>query len=169
MDHPSFRLEMSPMTIPETTHDESLHLIHSPVAVIGTAADGVLGGLTCAWLTRVTTDPPRIVVAIAPERYTHGLLVVGGCFSVSILSEGQIDVGRLFGLHSRRERDKWSETDHVLLEGGVPALAECAARLLCRLVEKVPVGDHDLFVGEIIGSDVVSGPPALPMRGRDYA
>ncbi|MBC8425711.1 flavin reductase [bacterium] len=157
------------MAIPETPHDESLQLFHSPVAVIGAAVDGVLGGLTCAWLTRVTTDPPRVVVAIAPERYTYDLLVVGGCFSVSILSEGQVDVGRLFGLHSRRDRDKWSEINHVLLEGGVPALAECAARLLCRLVEKVSVGDHDLFVGEIIGSDVVSGPPALPMRGRDYA
>jgi flavin reductase (DIM6/NTAB) family NADH-FMN oxidoreductase RutF len=157
------------MTIPGTPHDESLQLMQSPVAVIGAAADGILGGLTCAWLTRVSTDPPRVVVAIAPERYTYGLLVVGECFSVSILGEGQTDVGRLFGLHSRRDRDKWSETDHVLLEGGVPALAECAARLLCRLIETVPVGDHDLFVGEIIGSDVVSGPPALPMRGRDYA
>ncbi len=157
------------MAIPATPHEDALHLINAPVAVIGAAADDVLGGLTCAWLTRVTSDPVRIVVSIAPERYTHRLLKVGGYFSISILREGQVDAGRLFGLHSRRDRDKWAEIDHVLLEGGVPALSDCAARLSCRLVERLLVGDHELFVGEVVTSEVVSGAPALPMRGRDYA
>lgn len=157
------------MTPAPTPHDPALSLIPAPVAVIGVVADGVAGGLTCAWLTRVTTDPPRLIVSVAPERHTYGLLRACGRFSVSVLREGQVDAGRLFGLHSGRDRDKWAEVDHILMDGEVPALADCAARLLCRLVDRISVGDHDLFVGEIVASEVVAGGPALPMRGRDYA
>ncbi len=157
------------MAPPTTPHDPVLNLVPAPVVVVGAAADGVLGGLTCAWFTRVTHDPPRLAVSIAPERFTHGLLDAGGLFSVSVPREEQVAEARLFGLHSRRDRDKWAEVDHVLLEGETPALADCAARLLCRVIERVGVGDHDLFIGEIVTSEVVAGGPALPMRGRDYA
>ncbi|MFO7609845.1 MAG: flavin reductase family protein, partial [Candidatus Krumholzibacteriia bacterium] len=73
------------------------------------------------------------------------------------------------GLHSRRERDKWAETPHVLLGGGVPALARCAARLLCALVGRFTTGDHDCLVGRVVEAEVVQGGPALPLRGADYA
>lgn len=151
-----------------TPFDAALQLFPAPVTVIGAAADGRRGGLTAAWVTRVSSDPALIAVAIAPSRHTHGLLRVGGAFSVSLLREGQVETARLFGLHSGRDRDKWAEVAHVELDG-VPALAACAARLLCRTVARHAAGDHDLFVGEVLAAEVPDGGPALPLRGTDYA
>ncbi len=150
-------------------HDPALHLIPAPVVVIGAAADGVSGGLTAAWVARVSLDPPLVAVSVAPERYTHGLLVAADVFTISVLREDQVAEGRLFGLESRRDVDKWSRVAHVLLEDGVPALAHCAARMSCRTVDRLVTGDHEVFVAEILASEVVDGGPSLPMRGRDWA
>lgn len=150
-------------------HDPALQLMASPVVVVGAADGERRGGLTAAWVSRVSIAPPLLVVSVSPLRHTHGLLRDGGEFTVSVLREGQVEVARLFGLHSGRDLDKWERTPAVLLGGGVPALRDCAARLLCRLVGRHPAGDHELLVGEVLVSEVVGGGPALPMRGTDYA
>jgi flavin reductase (DIM6/NTAB) family NADH-FMN oxidoreductase RutF len=157
------------MAPPASPHDPALQLLPSPVVVVGAAAGPLRGGLTAAWVTRVSTAPPLLAVAVSPLRHTHGLLCDGSEFTVSVLREGQVEVARLFGLQSGRDLDKWERTPAVLLGGGVPALRDCAARLLCRLVDRHPAGDHELLVGEVLASEVVGGGPALPMRGTDYA
>ena len=77
-------------------------------------------------------------------------------------------MARLFGLHSRRDVDKWAETPHLLLGDGVPALAHCAARFLCRLESRLTTGDHDCLVGRVTAAEVLDAGPPLPMRGSDY-
>ena len=149
--------------------DEALRLIPAPVAVVGVAAGGVFGGLTASWLTRVSVDPPLLLVSIGRERFTFDLLRRSEEFSVSVLHAGQVEIGRLFGLHSRRDRDKWAEVGCDMLGGGVPALRGCTARFLCRKENSVPAGDHDLFIGRVLAAEIPAGPPALPMRGTDYA
>jgi len=36
----------------------------------------------------------------------------------------------------------------------------------CRLVDVLPGGDHDLFIGEIVAGDAAEGQPLLFYRGR---
>ncbi len=152
-----------------TSIDAALHLLPAPVTVIGARRGAELGGLTAAWVTRVSLTPPLLVVAIGHERHTRELLADAGEFTVSVLHQDQVPVARLFGLQSRRDVDKWAQVEHVLLGDDVPAVADCAARYLCRLVDRFVTGDHDCLVGEIVTAEVVAGGPALPMRGADYA
>jgi len=157
------------MPSPSSPHDRALQLLPSPVVVVGAADGPRRGGLTAAWVTRVSSEPAQLAVAVSPLRHTHGLLRDGGEFTVSVLREGQVEVARLFGLQTGRELDKWSRADSVPMGGGAPALRDCAARLLCRLIGRHPAGDHEILVGEVLVSEVVAGGPALPMRGTDYA
>ncbi len=160
---------MTPSNGDAARFDDVFNLVNAPVTVVGAARDGVLGGLTAAWVTRVSMDPPLLLVAVGHERHTHGLLTAGGEFTVSILAEGQVAEARLFGLHSRRDRDKWAETPHVIMGDTVPALERCSGRLLCRVENVVTAGDHDLYVGRVLVAEMVDGKPILPLRGRDYA
>jgi len=156
-------------SFPPSPLDDILRLMPAPVAILGAAKDGVLGGLTAAWLTRVSSEPPFLLVAVGHERFTWELLSEAGQFTVSVLAEGQVAEARLFGLKSRREVDKWAETAHVLLGDGVPALLHCSARFLCRVESRFTTGDHDCFVGRVVAGEIVAGGPALPLRGSDYA
>ena len=160
---------MSESTFVPSPFDPALQLLPAPVAVVGVRSGDELGGLTAAWVTRVSIEPPLVLVSIGHTRRTWELLGDAHEFTVSVLSEGQVPVGRLFGRHSRRDRDKWAEVDHVLMGEGVPALERCAARWLCTVESRFTTGDHDCFVGRVVGAEVVDGAPALPMRGADYA
>ena len=157
------------MSTKPSDFDSALHLLPAPVTIIGARRGDELGGLTAAWVTRVSLAPPLLLVAIGHDRRTWELLQEAGEFTVSVLREDQIGAARLFGLKSRRDIDKWAQTEHVLLGDGVPAVADCAAHYLCRLVSRFVTGDHDCLVGEIISAETIAGGPALPMRGRDYA
>lgn len=147
---------------------EALGLIPAPVAVVGVRAGERRGGLTAAWLTRVSIAPPLLLVSVGLTRHTHELLAAAPTFSVSLLREDQVPVARLFGRVSQRERDKWAEVDVHAFPDGTPALARCAARFLCVRRDAFPAGDHTCFVGEIVAAAVVAGGPALPMRREDY-
>ncbi len=157
----------SPPLEPKVLSD-AFALMHAPVVIIAAAAEGELGGLTAAWVTRVSHDPPLLIASIGHERYTYGLLRRSRYFSVSILHADQVDVGRHFGLQSRREVDKWATVEYNLLGGHTPALVRCAARFLCVTRDRLRTGDHDCFVGEVVQAEVVAGGPALLMRGKDY-
>jgi len=160
--------DRKPPSLPSQFED-ALRLMPAPVAVIGAASNGVLGGLTAAWLTRVSIEPLLLLVAVGHGRFTWELLADTDQFTVSILAADQVPEARLFGLKSRREVDKWAETAHVLLGEGVPALEHCSARFLCRVESRFTTGDHDCIVGRLVEGEVVDGGPALPMRGSDYA
>jgi len=149
--------------------DEILRLIPGPVTVVGAAAGGVLGGLTASWVTRVSQEPPQLLVAIGRERYTWQLLRGATHFSVSLLGEGQVAEARLFGLRSRRDVDKWALVEHDLLGPGVPALRHCAARFLCAVDGRFAAGDHDCVLGRILEWSRGTLAAPLPLRGGDYA
>jgi len=149
--------------------DEILRLIPGPVAVVGAAGAGILGGLTASWLTRVSQEPPLLLVAIGRERYTWQLLRAATHYTVSLLAEGQVAEARLFGLRSRRDVDKWALVEHDLLGPGVPALRYCAARFLCAIEGRFAAGDHDCLVGRVEQAWRVAAAAPLPVRGSDYA
>lgn len=148
--------------------EKALRLVPAPVAVIGARQGDVLGGLTAAWVTRVSMEPPLLLVSVGHQRRTRELLEGAAQFTVSVLAEDQVPEARLFGLKSRREVDKWAVVDHVLLGDGIPALQRCTARFLCRVQEVFRTGDHDCFVGAVVEAALQEDLPALPMRGRDY-
>lgn len=155
--------------MPSSPFDGALRQMPAPVAIIGASNGQTMGGLTAAWVTRVSLDPPMILVSIGHERYTHSLLTETSEFTVSLPREDQVEEARLFGLQSQRDVDKWAEVDHVLLGSGTPAMQDCAARFLCRIVRLFQTGDHDCFVGEVVEAETLSENNALPMRGADYA
>ncbi|PID79500.1 hypothetical protein CSA17_02760 [bacterium DOLJORAL78_65_58] len=148
--------------------DTALRKMPAPVTIVGVAHDGVLGGLTAAWVTRVSLEPALLMVAVGHQRHSYGLLQGAETFTISLPTEEQVETARLFGLKSRRDVDKWAQVDHDLLGDGVPALRDCAARFLCRKVDSFRAGDHDCFVGEVLGAETPVADPALPMRGTDY-
>jgi flavin reductase (DIM6/NTAB) family NADH-FMN oxidoreductase RutF len=149
--------------------DGILRLFPGPVTVVGVAAGGVLGGLTASWVTRVSMEPPLLMVAIGRQRRTWDLLQESTHFTVSLLGEGQVAEARLFGLKSRRDVDKWAQVAHDLVGPGLPVMRACAASCLCAIEGRFPAGDHDCLVGRVV--EVTRGPldAPLPLCGADYA
>ena len=50
---------------------------------------------------------PMVSVSIGKTRYSHGLIQESGVFAVNILKEGQVDVGKHFGLATGKKLNKF--------------------------------------------------------------
>jgi len=110
---------------------------------------------TASWLTQVASDPPTVVVAINNKHQSSRLLMEKSCFAVNILPEGEEGVARTYYGPA--------ESGYRKLEGievkatpktGCPLIVGSAGFLDCKIVKRVPVGDHTVFFGEVMAAEL---------------
>ncbi len=148
------------------------HIAH-PVGLLSTAFEGKENIATMAWLSPVSFDPPLLMVAVSPKRYTHDLLLKSSEFAIIILSERQKELSTLAGTKTGRKTNKWELEPFRRLKRPaktirVPVLEEYRALYECKLHHHFPAGDHTMFVGEVLHMDVNYQVPPLILFNRRY-
>ena len=147
---------------------EALDLIPHPLAIV-TAGDpqtpGRRGGMTAAWVSRVSWDPPLIAVAISPKRFTYQLIKEFKAFAVHLVSKELEDVAmNVFGSLSGRDVDKFAKAGIEPLKAQVitaPIIPQSPLVIECKLVAEYPAGDHVIVVGEAVKAYKTSTKPLL--------
>jgi flavin reductase (DIM6/NTAB) family NADH-FMN oxidoreductase RutF len=131
----------------------------------GEAETGMLG----SWVQQCSFQPPRISVAVHPDRELARWLALGAHFTVNILDDSQTDMIAHFGKGFKTSAgDKPFEGLEIERLDGVetgPVLREALAFLICRVVARVSAGDHDLIVGEVARGEMRGeGHPMVHVR-----
>jgi len=106
---------------------------------------------------QVTSDPPKIAVAINKENLTNEFIRESKVLTVSILSkEAPMKFIGHFGFKSGRELDKFEGMHYKLGVTGAPIIIENSiAYLEAKVVGSLDVGTHTVFIGEIVGAEVI--------------
>ncbi len=120
-------------------------------------------GLTLNALCSASLDPPLIVVCVDRTSVTHGLIELAGAFSVNILADTQERLSRRFAAPELAEKFAgvaWREE-----VTGAPVLEDALAWLDCELRDTHPVGDHTIFIGEVVAGDAREHGPLVYYRG----
>jgi flavin reductase (DIM6/NTAB) family NADH-FMN oxidoreductase RutF/CheY-like chemotaxis protein len=138
-----------------STQDILFSSITNGVYIVTVSDQGQINGVTTPWVSQLSYDPPMVMVAIAPLRKCHEMITNSGQFSLNILASGQVDVAARFALTTGREMDKFEGVVPQRTPAGNPLLSGVFAYIDCELVKTVAVGDHSLFVGEVIGAEVI--------------
>jgi flavin reductase (DIM6/NTAB) family NADH-FMN oxidoreductase RutF len=134
------------------------------VAVVTVKKDEKVNAMTAAWTIPVSHRPALVVVHIAPQRFTHDLIMETKEFGLSILSDDQVDVAQYAGTVSGRKLDKFA--DDVLKQRSskviaAPVLEGCVATMECKLEKAISMGDHTIFVGRVVAME--SDPQKRPL------
>jgi flavin reductase (DIM6/NTAB) family NADH-FMN oxidoreductase RutF len=134
----------------ETKH---AYVFPDPVALV-TVSDGAGGAniITLAWVGMACSDPRCVTIAIRPSRHSSALLKAAGEFCVNIPGEHLVRETDHCGIVSGRDHDKWAETGltpEASVHVAAPRIAQCHYSLECTVIETVPLGAHDLFVGRV--------------------
>ncbi|MBS7651284.1 MAG: flavin reductase family protein [Candidatus Bathyarchaeia archaeon] len=145
-----------------------LDKILNGVTVVTSKAGSKINGLTIAWATQVSFQPPIVAVSVGKTRYTHDMIQSSRIFAVNILHEGQVEVARLFGLQSGRDIDKFATIPYETKVTGAPILKDCLAYLDCEVERAIPVGDHTLFAGRIVDANIKADKKPLAYNPDDY-
>jgi flavin reductase (DIM6/NTAB) family NADH-FMN oxidoreductase RutF len=116
-------------------------------------ASGNTNIITLAWHTPLSSRPPLYGISIAPKRYSHALIEKSKEFVVNFIPYSLVETAQFCGTHSGRSTDKLSKTGITLKPSrklSTSLIEEGYAHLECKLTQSVPVGDHTLFVGEVV-------------------
>jgi len=136
---------------------EALDYVPHPLVIV-TAGDpdkpGRRGGMTAAWVSRVSWDPPLVAVAVAPERFTLELIRERGEFVVNVVGPSLREAAfGVFGSVSGRQVDKFERSGVRMVKAKsvtAPALADSVVSIECKLEKVVEAGDHAIVVGRVV-------------------
>jgi flavin reductase (DIM6/NTAB) family NADH-FMN oxidoreductase RutF/rubredoxin len=106
---------------------------------------------------QITSEPPTIAVSINKGNLTHEFIRESRVLAVSVLSQDAplTFIGR-FGFKSGRDMDKFDGINYKIGDTGAPLVVDNAlAYLEARVNKEVDVGTHTVFIGELVGAEVI--------------
>ncbi|MGD2147778.1 MAG: flavin reductase family protein [Anaerolineae bacterium] len=109
--------------------------------------------ISIAWTGIVCSDPPLLGISVRPSRHSHGLIRENGEFVINIATEALLDEVEYCGFTSGRDTYKFATEGLTPVPGSAvqtPLIAECPVSIECRLAHTLPLGSHDLFIGEAL-------------------
>ncbi len=124
---------------------------------------GEVWGMTANSFTSLSLDPPLIILTVDRRNSMCEYMAQGGCFAVNFLTTHQEAISRRFATRGPKD---FSDLEMTVAETGAPVLVGALAYLDCRVVEVLPGGDHEIFVGEIVAGGMDDGQPLLFYNGR---
>jgi flavin reductase (DIM6/NTAB) family NADH-FMN oxidoreductase RutF len=126
--------------------------------IVASGKERKYGGQIANTVFQVTAEPATIAVSINKQNHTHGLIVAGGKFTVSVLEEAtpMTLIGR-FGFKSGRDTDKFADTQIKTGITGIPVVTEHAvASIEAEVIGSMDCGTHTIFLGRVIESEILS-------------
>lgn len=124
-----------------------------PVTLLTSQYRGQPNVMAVAWAAPMSLDPPLIGVAIHPSRLTHEFVSKTEQFVLNVPHLEIITATHRCGMLSGRDEDKFVVAGLTMApptELDPPLIAECLGHLECGVVERIRLGDHDLFVGQVL-------------------
>lgn len=138
-------------------NSKALHKLGYGLYVVGSKKGGKLNAQIANTVIQVTSDPPTIAVSINKQNLTHEFISESKVFTASILSQDTpLSFIGHFGFKSGREVDKLKDVNYKLGETKAPiVLDHSLAYLEARVINQLDVGTHTIFIGELVGADVL--------------
>ncbi|MER5427838.1 flavin reductase family protein [Streptomyces sp. NPDC002588] len=135
------------------------------VAVITAAGGSGPVGFTATSLTSVSAEPPMLSFGIGTGASSWPAISGAEHVGVHLLGEHQQELAATF---ARSGADRFgAPTAWRAGPEDVPVLDDVLAWLVCRVVARVPAGDHRIVLAEVVAGDPAgAGRPLLYHQGR---
>ena len=123
-------------------------------------------GLTVSSFTSVSMDPILVLVCLDDRLSGLQFFKDSMNFGVSILSEAQQEISRLF---AKKDTLRPPEL-YFNGETGIPLIRDSLVTLECETTEIYPGGDHSIFLGKVLAAELHGAmqgtKPLLYFRGK---
>lgn len=140
-------------------NEKALHDITYGLYLIGSRSGERDGACISNTVIQAANSPNRIAVSLNKSNYTTELILDGGQFSVSIISQSApFELFKRFGFQSGRNVDKFAGADYVeRAEGGIYGLKKyCLSRILAKVADTADLGSHILFAADVLDCDILA-------------
>ena len=134
------------------------------IYVLTARVDDTINGMIASWVTQVSYEPPLIMVAVHPNRYSHSLIEKSQAFVLHVLDHSQKEMLKRF--KGPDPEKKFTGISWVTGQTGAPVLKNCMAFFELKVKERYAPGNHTLFIGEVVNSGTKS--TGTPLCTQEY-
>ncbi len=136
---------------------KALYKLGYGLYVVSSRKGDRLNGQIANSVFQTTSEPPTIAVSINKNNLTHEFIKESRVLAVSVLSQDTpLSFIGHFGFKSGRDIDKLEGFNYKIGETQAPVVTDnTLAYLEAKVVQEVDVGTHTIFVGELVGADVL--------------
>lgn len=121
------------------------------VTVISTPTQEGPAGMTASAVCSLSLEPLLLLVCISNRLPTHDALNRSRTFAVNVLGEDDEHLARRFATPGIDKFAGLRVDDH----DGVPVLSSAIAHFVCEVRERLPGGDHSIFIGQVRQCDFI--------------
>ena len=136
---------------------QALHRFSYGLYVVCSKKEGKFNGQIANTVFQVCAEPPIIAAALNKQNLTNEFVSASKVLAVSILSQ-ETPLGFIgsFGFKTGRDVDKFKGVNYKMGETGVPiVLDNTLAYIEAKVINRMDVSTHTIFVGEIVAADVI--------------
>lgn len=138
----------------EAAKKTALRMIPYGLFVMTVKDENTMTGAAVNWLTQASFQPPLVVMGAKADAPSTAMVESSGLFCVNVLETGQVPVASAFFKHVEPDGNKFGDAEFSLSPNGLAVLKDALAYFECRVREKVAIGDHTIFVAEVIEAGV---------------
>jgi len=126
--------------------------------------------MTLNFATQLSFDPKWIGIGVEREAYTHELISAAGVFSLCVIDREDRAIVRKFTKPVTVDLAARALNEFPYLDGpvtGAPVLAQAVAYVECEVRQTVEIGDHSLFLGEVVNAAFLKDEDTPVLRIED--
>ena len=155
-------------------------VIPRPIALVTTIENGVVNAAPFSFFNIIGTEPPTLVISIGHREPDQGLkdtarnINASGEFVVHLVDEAMTERMHGCSLPFPKEISEVVRVGFSTVKArcvSPPLIVEAPVAMECRLHSRVEVGNHDLFIGQIIWVHTRDGlvdPNTLQVQMQEY-
>ncbi len=147
------------MRRPVAETDARRLLSGGPITLVTSAWHGKSNVMPAAFVTPLSFDPPLVGVAISPSRHSYDMIRYSEQFALNIPSRRLLHHVQYLGSVSGADVDKFELTKlptFKALRVEAPLIEGCVGWVECGVQDTLRVGDHELFVGQVLAAQAAS-------------
>jgi len=150
---------MSTASDPARAYRDTIGRFATGVTVVTAIGPDGPAGMTTNAVASVSLQPRLLLVCFEARSRTLAVVRASRRFAVNVLRAEDAELAAVFA-SKRVGREKFEAVTHTE-EHGVPVLDRALAWVACDLRELRPGGDHEIGIGEVLGTG--AGTPGEPL------
>ena len=124
-------------------------------------------GFACQSFAAVSLEPPLVLFCPSRRSATWPRIERVGHFCANVLTDGQRELSRVFGISAATGTDKFAGLRWSPCSSGAPVLEGALTWIGCAVQAVHEAGDHFVVIGRVIElGECAPNPPLLFYRGR---
>lgn len=121
-----------------------------PIVLVGAYVNGKINYIEVGNVAIMSIGNPLVTISLDTNHHTTKGINDTGYFSINIPTADMMKEADFCGIFSGKDTDKAALFSNIKSRNNTPFIEECPLNMECKVVERVIIGKHHIFIAEVL-------------------